>query len=77
MSIGLTSTWRSKQSKQKRCNRCELYYVQSLDKCSHCADLNGAELTRLKKTHHDNSTFGQYLGFVALIIGLLLPLNFL
>lgn len=81
MSIGLTSAWRAKQLKQKRCQRCGLFYAQSLDKCSHCADLNGAELARLKKQHQeiqrDNSTFGQYLFFAAAIIGLLLLLSFL
>jgi len=44
-------------------------------------ELNNAQLTQLKVQHQetlqDNYTFGEYLLFGAVIIGLLLLLNFL
>ena len=81
MSIGMSAAWRAKQPKQKRCDRCELYFPESLDKCIHCSGLNESELVKLKAQHQetleDNSAFGKYLLFGAAIIGLLLLLSFL
>lgn len=81
MSLGLSTAWRSKQPKQKRCDRCELYFPKSLAKCIHCSALDGSELAKLKAQHQatleDNSTFGKYLLFGAAVIGLLLLVSFL
>jgi hypothetical protein len=81
MSVGMSLAMRAKQPKQKRCDRCELYSPESLDKCIHCGELNDSQLVAFKaqhqKTLQDNSTFGKYLLFGAVIIGLLLLLSFL
>ena len=81
MSIGMSAAWRAKQPKQKRCDRCELYSPESLDKCVHCSELNESELAQLKEQHQEtlegNSSFGKYLLFGAAMIGLLLLLSFL
>ncbi|ALO34684.1 hypothetical protein CMT41_08090 [Colwellia sp. MT41] len=81
MSVGMSLALRAKQPKQKRCDRCELYYPESLDKCDHCAELNNSQLAQLKAQHQEtmeeNTTFGKYLLFGAAIIGLLLLLSFL
>ena len=72
---------RAKQPKQKRCERCELYYPESLSQCDHCAKLDSSELAILKAQHQEtlqeNSTFGKYLFFTAAIIALLLLFSFL
>ena len=79
MSVGMSLAMRAKQPKQKGCNRCELYYPESLGKCIHCSDLNESALAQLKAQHQDtlenNSLFGKYLFFGAVIIGLLLLLS--
>lgn len=73
MSIGISTAWRAKQPKQKRCDRCELYYPESLDECTHCSQLNDSRLTQFKAQHQetlkDNATCGKYLLFGAAIIG--------
>ncbi|MFB1034023.1 MAG: hypothetical protein QMC38_01610 [Sinobacterium sp.] len=81
MSVGMSLAMKAKQPKQKCCDRCELYFPESLDKCIHCFELNESELAQLKTQHQDtlenNSSFGKYLLFAAAIIGLLLLLSFL
>lgn len=81
MSVGMNAIWRVKLPKQKRCNRCELYTPKSLDKCIHCSELNEAQLLQLKAQHqeslHGNAIFGRYLIFGAIVIALLLLINFL
>jgi hypothetical protein len=81
MSAGMSAAWRAKQPKQKRCDRCELYTPEKSDKCIHCSELNELQLAQLKSQHQktleDNSTFGKYLLFGSVIIGLLLLLSFL
>lgn len=81
MLVGMSLAWRAKQPKKKRCDRCELYYPESLEQCEHCTGLNSSQLAQLKGQHQetlkDNSTFGKYLLFAAAIIGLLLLLSFL
>jgi len=81
VSAGMSLAMKAKQPQQKRCDRCDLYYVESLEKCVHCSELNNSQLTQFKAQHQetlqDNSTFGKYLLFGALIIGLLLLLSFL
>jgi hypothetical protein len=81
MSLGMSAAWRAKQPKQKRCDRCELYTPEAEGKCIHCSELNELQLTQLKAQHQetlqDNSTFGKYLLFGSVIIGLLLLLSFL
>lgn len=68
-----------KKIQQKRCNRCELYYDGSLDKCVHCSYLNNSQLQVLKAQHQQNlesnSIFGKYLLFGAVIIVLILLLS--
>ncbi|RHW74562.1 hypothetical protein [Colwellia sp. RSH04] len=81
MSIGMSAAWKAKQPKQKRCDRCELYTPKPDDKCIHCSELNESQVAQLKAQHQetlqDNSTFGKYLLFGSVIIGLLLLLSFL
>jgi len=81
MSVGMSFVLRAKQPKQKRCDRCQLYYPASLEQCDHCSGLNNSQLAKLKAQHRetlkDNSTFGKYLLFGAVIIGLLLLFSFL
>jgi len=81
MSVGMSLAWRLKQRKQKRCDRCELYYDKSLEECAHCAELSDAQMVQFKaqnqNTLQENSSLGKYLLFVAVIIGLLLFLSFL
>ena len=48
MSVGMSLALRAKQPKQKRCDRCDLYYPVSLDKCDHCSQLNDSQLSELK-----------------------------
>jgi len=81
MSVGISTAWRTIQPKQKRCERCGLYYSKNLEKCDHCSELNDSKLAALKAQHQetlrDNSAFGKYLLILAAIIGLLLLLSFL
>lgn len=81
MSVGMSLAMRAKQPKQKRCDRCELYYPETLEKCDHCSELNDSQLEQLKQQHRetldDNSSFGKYLLFASVIIGLLLLFSFL
>lgn len=81
MSIGMSAGWRSKQPKQKRCDRCELYYAESLVKCVHCSELSNSQLAQLKEQHQDtlqnNFMLGKYLIFGSVIIGILLLFSFL
>lgn len=39
MSVGMSLAWRAKQPKKKRCDRCELYYPESLEQCEHALGL--------------------------------------
>lgn len=81
MSLDMSISWRSKQPKQKRCDRCELYYSEFLDKCTHCSDLNETQLLMLKAKHQEslklNAKFGKYLIIAAVVIGVLLFVSFL
>lgn len=81
MSVGMSLSMKAKQPKQKRCDRCDLYYPESLDTCDHCSHLDDAQLADLKanlqETLQDNAIFGKYLLFASLVIGLLLLLSFL
>ncbi|WP_448548473.1 hypothetical protein [Thalassotalea fusca] len=80
MSVGMNLAWRLKQRKQKRCDRCELYYDKSLDKCPHCSELTDYQLVQFKaqqkETLQDTASFGKYLLIIAMIIGFLLLLSF-
>ncbi|WP_019027774.1 hypothetical protein [Colwellia piezophila] len=81
MSVGMSLAMKAKQPKQKRCDRCDLYYPVTLDECDHCSQLNDSQLAEFKAQHQEtlqgNSTFGKYLLFGSVIIGLLLLLSFL
>jgi len=81
VSLGMSTAWRAKQPKLKRCERCELYFPEKSDKCIHCSDLNESQLISLKAQHQEtlqhNSEFGKYLLYGAIIIGLFLLLSFL
>jgi hypothetical protein len=81
MSVPMNTIWRSKQPKQTQCQRCDLYYPESLAQCVHCSELDDIQLSAFKLAHHetlqDNSKLGSYLLFGAVIIGLLLLLSFL
>jgi len=79
MSVSMNAAFRTSQPKQKRCRRCQLYYSETLEKCLHCSELNDSELAQLKAQHQetlqDNSTFGKYLLWAAIVVGLLLLLS--
>jgi len=81
MTVGMSFALRAKQPKQKRCDRCELYYPESLAQCDHCAELDNLELAKFKAQHQEtlqgNSSFGKSLFFAAAIIALLLLFSFL
>ena len=81
MSLGMSFAWRSKQPKQKYCERCELYYDETLEKCSHCSDLTDSEVIALKEEQEDtlesNAHLGKYLLFTTIILAGLLFLSFL
>jgi hypothetical protein len=73
--------WKSKQAKLQKCKRCDLYYDELLDNCSHCAKLSNSELIALKEDHQytlkNNASFGKYLLFLAIILAWFLLLSFL
>ena len=81
MSLGFNLAWRLKQPKQKRCQRCGLYYDKSLTLCAHCGQLSAVELTAFiaehKATQQSNAGLGNYFIFVAIIIVFLLLGSFL
>lgn len=81
MSVGMNLALLVKKLKQKRCDRCELYYDGSLDKCIHCSELNDSQLLAFKVQHQNslrgNSIIGNYLLVSAMIVALILLLSFL
>jgi hypothetical protein len=76
MGLGSSAAWRSMQPKKKRCERCGLYYTESLDKCQHCGDLNDHELKMLldnkEQEFKSNASIGKYFLMFALIIAVFL-----
>ncbi|MFT6986294.1 MAG: recombinational DNA repair protein RecR [Psychromonas sp.] len=81
MSLGMSFAWRSTQPKQKYCQRCELYYDETLEKCSHCSELTDSEVITLKEKQEDslqsNSHLGKYFLLATIILAGLLFLSFL
>jgi len=81
MSVGMNLTLLIKKLKQKRCDRCNLYYDAELDQCIHCSELDDAQLLAFKVQHQNdlrsNSILGNYLLVSAIIIALILLLSFL
>jgi len=81
MSIGMSAAWNGMQPKKKRCDRCGLYYTETLAKCSHCGDLDEIGLKDLLQRHDEaleaNRGLGKIFIFVAIIISVLLLFSFL
>ncbi len=81
MSVGMNLVLLVNKLRQKRCDRCGLYYDRSLGKCVHCSELNEYQLLAFKVQHQHslqrNSTLGRYFLLSAVILALILLLSFL
>jgi uncharacterized membrane protein len=81
MSIGMSLVSMLGLLKQRRCERCGLYYAKSCKKCIHCSTLDETQLAAFKEMHQQNqegnNVIGSYFFFISLIIALLLLLSFL
>ena len=77
----MSFTWRTTQPKLKHCERCKLYYVETLEKCSHCSELTDSEVIILKEKQEDtlegNAHLGKYFLFTTIILAGLLFFSFL
>lgn len=77
--LGGRSAWEAMQPKRVKCERCGLYYRQSLDRCRWCGDLDENGLARLlvrkERSHQSNKWIGQMFFVMAIIIGMLLVLS--
>lgn len=70
--LGGRAAWEAMQPKRRRCERCGLYYRESLDRCRWCGDLDEAGLARLlakkERVHRSNKSLGQIFFMIAIII---------
>ena len=81
MSIGMSTAWMGMQPKRKKCDRCGLYYVEKLEKCSHCGELDERGLHELLQKHNEvleeNAKLGKLFIIVAIILAVPLLISFL
>ena len=81
MSLGSSVAWRAMQPKRKKCERCGLYHLEKLEKCSHCGDLDDDGLRKLLESHEQESEANQSIAkvfyFVALLLVIPLILSFI
>lgn len=76
--LGGRAAWEKMQPKKKLCERCGLYYRESLDKCRWCGDLDEHGLSQLlakkERQFQSNRSLGQIFFVIVLLIILLLAL---
>ena len=77
--LGGRAAWESMQPKRRKCDRCGLYYRESLDKCRWCGDLDERGLKELmekiERQHLSNKFLGQIffvLAAIAVVLVLLI-----
>jgi len=72
------AAWEAMQPKKRKCERCGLYYRESLEKCRWCGDLDERGLedlfAQIEKEHQSNRWLGQLFFVIAAIIGVLVLL---
>jgi hypothetical protein len=70
--LGGRAAWESMQPKRRKCERCGLYYRETLEKCRWCGDLDERGLHKLKDKiegeRQSNSSIGQIFMILAAII---------
>ncbi len=76
--LGGRAVWEAMQPKRKKCERCGLYYRETLEKCRWCGELDERGLKELKEKiegeHQSHSSLGQIFMVIAAIILVLLLL---
>lgn len=76
--LGGRAAWEAMQPRRRKCDRCGLYYRESLDKCRWCGELDEPGLAELKQKiesqHESNRSLGRILFVIAAIIAALLLL---
>ena len=76
--LGGRAAWEAMQPKRKKCERCGLYYRESLEKCRWCGDLDEHGLVDLKekieRQHQSGRSLGQIFFVIAAIIFVLVLL---
>ena len=74
--LGGRLAWESMQPRRRRCERCGLYYRETLEKCRWCGDLDDAGLAQLKllveRQHQANRSLGRLFLVLTLVTALLL-----
>ena len=74
--LGGRAAWEAMQPKRNKCERCGLYYRESLPKCRWCGDLDERGLAKLQEQieaqHQSNRSFGQLFYVLAAIIAVLM-----
>ncbi len=72
------AVWHSMQPKRKKCDRCNLYSRENLDKCRWCGDLDEQGLAllreRIEHQHQSNKSLGRLFIVLAVITALLIVL---
>lgn len=75
--LGARAAWQAMQPKRRRCERCGLYYQESLPTCRWCGHLDEMGLAdlkeRLEAEHASNKSLGGIF-FVLALIGLVVML---
>jgi len=76
--LGGRAAWEAMQPKRKKCERCGLYYRESLQKCRWCGELDDRGLEELKekveRQHQSNRSLGHLFFIIAAIITVLVLL---
>lgn len=70
--LGARLAFEAMQPKRRKCERCGLYYRESLEQCRWCGDLDERGLAELKDKieaeHQSNKSLGQIFLVLALIV---------
>jgi hypothetical protein len=76
--LGGRAAWEAMQPRRRKCERCGLYYRESLEKCRWCGDLDERGLEGLREKiehqHQSNGSLGQILFVIAAIAAVLVLL---
>ncbi|ROS01305.1 hypothetical protein EDC56_1734 [Sinobacterium caligoides] len=70
MALGMSISWCAMRKKQRRCDRCCLYYSEDLKQCHHCGRLDDDQLEVLLKGHNMGLSNSVTLGRCFIVIGL-------